>query len=100
MVHKIRKYLRELYSYARRHPMKIFILVIMPLITGGALADLLRRFGIRLPGGMQKMLSSLGGRGGGLGGALGGLGGGRGGGGFGGSGEGVEGLMKIAKMFI
>ena len=87
MVHKIRRYLREIYHYARRNPVKLFMLVIMPLITGGALADILRRFGIRLPAGLQNMLpkgnkSHYGGHGGGSD--------------FGGA----EGLMKIAKMFI
>lgn len=40
----------------------------MPLITGGALTGLLARFGIRLPGGLEKM---FGGHGGGHGGGLG-----------------------------
>ena len=70
--------------------MKLFMLVIMPLITGGALADILRRFGIRLPGGLQNMLP--GGRRGGYssyGGGTSGMGAG-----------GVAGLMKLAQMFI
>ncbi|KAL8790523.1 MAG: hypothetical protein Q9213_000545 [Squamulea squamosa] len=92
MVHQIRKMFRNLISYARRHPVKVFMLVIMPLITGGALHNILRQFGIRLPTG----LSSL----------VGGIGGGRGGydstGGFGGRGAegGIESVMKIAKMFM
>ena len=88
IVHQIKRYLRDIYRYARRNPVKIFMLVIMPLITGGALADILRRFGIRLPASVQRMLpgGSHGGHGG-RGGELGGAGG-------------VEGLMKIAKMFI
>ena len=68
--------------------MKLFMMVIMPLITGGALADILRRFGIRLPAGLQKMIP-----------------GGRGGGGYSGGRSGldaggVQGLMKLAQMFI
>lgn len=35
----------------------------MPLITGGALAGLLKKFGVRLPGGLEKLIG--GGRGGG-----------------------------------
>ena len=68
------------------------MLVIMPLITGGALADILRRFGIRLPGPLQNMLP--GGRSS------------RSGSGFGGErpvgmeGGSVQGLMKLAQMFI
>lgn len=95
----------------KRHPMKVFVLVIMPLITGGALTGLLSKFGIRLPGGLDRMFggggSSFGGtsvgrgRGGGLQferskvegplGALGGLGGGMGA---------VGGAMNLAKMFM
>lgn len=90
MVYQVRYYLRKLYHYARRNPVKLFMLVIMPLITGGALADLLRRFGIRLPGGLQNMLPGGGGR-------RSGFDGGRSGGMEAG---GVAGLMKLAQMFI
>ena len=95
------------------------MLVIMPLITGGALTGLLARFGIRLPGGLEKMFGSGGsggigvsrGAGGGLQfertkvegpmGRLGGLGSAMGGmanlaAGMGG----VGGAMNIAKMFM
>ena len=89
MVAQIKRYLRDIYRYARKNPVKLFMLVIMPLITGGALADILRRFGIRLPGGLQSMIGGKGGRGGSR----------FGGSEFGGAG-GVEGIMKIAKMFI
>lgn len=93
--------------------MKVFMLVIMPLITGGALTGLLARFGIRLPGGLEKMFGGAAGRGGyGVGrgpggsmqferskvegpmGALGGLGNLAAGMG------GVGGAMNIAKMFM
>lgn len=99
--------------------MKVFMLVIMPLITGGALTGLLARFGIRLPGGLEKMFGGGGSGGIGIGrgagghmqferrkvespmGALGGLGGAMGGmanlaAGMGG----VGGAMNIAKMFM
>ncbi|KAL8807507.1 MAG: hypothetical protein Q9182_000672 [Xanthomendoza sp. 2 TL-2023] len=92
MIHQIRRLLRNLVSYARRHPFKVFMLVIMPLITGGALHNILRQFSIHLPAG----LSSL----------VGGYGGGRGaydsmssfsaGGGEGG----IQSVMNIAKMFM
>lgn len=68
--------------------MKIFMMVVMPLITGGALADVLRRFGVRLPG-------MMGGRGGMFGGGRSSMMGG----GLGGQG-GVQGLMKMASMFM
>jgi len=37
------------------------MLVIMPLITGGALTGLLRNFGIRLPMGLEKIFGGAGG---------------------------------------
>jgi len=45
----------------KRHPLKVFVLVIMPLITGGALTGLLRQFGIRLPHGVERMFGAMGG---------------------------------------
>ncbi|KAA8576788.1 hypothetical protein EYC84_006845 [Monilinia fructicola] len=103
----------------KRHPVKVFMLVIMPLITGGALAALLKKFGLRLPGGLEKLIGGAKGRGNGTG-LL------RGNGRSGGNGtyeferssvkgsggameklgllaggiEGVGGAMKLAKLFI
>ena len=51
---RIRKFIRDLYSYMRRNPIKVFMLVIMPLITGGALTKILGQFGVRLPAGLQQ----------------------------------------------
>ncbi|TVY51563.1 hypothetical protein LSUE1_G010114, partial [Lachnellula suecica] len=110
---QLRRLLRDLMYYMKRHPMKVFVLVIMPLITGGALSGLLSKFGIRLPGGMEKMFGGgagvgrghnggmqferssyrsegpLGGMGGmgGIASAVGGLGG-------------IGGAMSLAKMFM
>ncbi|KAI1640007.1 hypothetical protein F4809DRAFT_556132 [Biscogniauxia mediterranea] len=53
---KLRRLLRDLVYYAKRHPLKVFVLVVMPLITGGALTALLARFGLRLPPGVERML--------------------------------------------
>lgn len=39
-------------AYARRHPVKLLMLVVMPLITGGALHGLLRQLGVKVPLGM------------------------------------------------
>lgn len=41
--------------------MKVFMLVIMPLITGGALTGLLAKFGLRMPASLQKMFGAAGG---------------------------------------
>jgi len=110
---QLRRLLRDLLYYMKRNPIKVFVLVIMPLVTGGALSGLLGRFGIRLPGGLQKMFGGaagigrgrdggmqferssyrgegpLGGMGGlgGIGSAMGGLGG-------------LGGAMSLAKMFM
>jgi len=41
---------KELWYYARRHPVKAFFAVVVPLLSaGGALHGLLRQFGIRVP---------------------------------------------------
>lgn len=53
---KLKRLLRDLVYYAKRHPMKVFMLVVMPLITGGALTALLARFGLRMPPGIERML--------------------------------------------
>jgi hypothetical protein len=102
----------------KKNPVKVFMLVIMPLITGGALTALLAKVGIRLPHGVEKVIRAMGGDAGG-GRGMGGMGGGRGGwerttdrferGGGGlasGLGEavgamgGAGGLLSVAKMFI
>ncbi|KAI0176516.1 hypothetical protein GGR52DRAFT_541333 [Hypoxylon sp. FL1284] len=53
---KLKRLLRDLVYYAKRHPWKVFVLVVMPLITGGALTALLARFGLRLPPFVERML--------------------------------------------
>ncbi|EEH10568.1 conserved hypothetical protein [Histoplasma capsulatum G186AR] len=88
VVRSIRRLFRHIVRYARSHPLKVFFMVIMPLITGGVLQKLLSVVGIRLP-------PSLGG--GHSGGFKTGNGGGAGGGGLG---ESVGGLVSLAKMFV
>ncbi|KAB5580009.1 hypothetical protein GE09DRAFT_1254311 [Coniochaeta sp. 2T2.1] len=53
---QVKRLLRDLVYYAKRHPLKVFALVIMPLVTGGFLTALLARFGLRLPAGLERML--------------------------------------------
>jgi hypothetical protein len=103
---RLRRFLRDLYSYMRRHPIKVFVLVIMPLLTGGALTKILAKFGVRLPKGLEELVGggSRGGyekeryyaRGGardfGSGSSLPGMGGGMG--------DNIQGLLKVAKMFM
>ncbi|KAI1003406.1 hypothetical protein K3495_g4799 [Podosphaera aphanis] len=60
MYKKLRRLFRDLAHYVKRHPLKVFMLVILPLITSGALAALLAKFGIRLPTSLQKALSKHG----------------------------------------
>ncbi|EEP82980.1 predicted protein [Uncinocarpus reesii 1704] len=87
IVHKIKRLFRHIVHYAKKHPMKVFFMVIMPLITGGVLQKLLGAVGIRVPKSLMGGSSR---------------GGGSGGGGFdsGGIGESVQGLMSVAKMFL
>jgi hypothetical protein len=91
------------YDYMRRHPLKVFMLVVMPLLTSGALVKLLSRFGVRLPRNIEGMFGGGGSRDGrnfsrggardfGGGTALPGMGGG--------IGESVSGVMKLAQMFM
>ena len=49
VIRYIRNLLRDLYDYARRHPVKVFMMVIVPLITSGVLQRLLRMIGVPLP---------------------------------------------------
>lgn len=95
MVRAVKRLFRDIYRYARHHPIKVLLLVIVPLLTSGVLPKLLAVVGIRLPHGL---ISALGG---GSAGAT--RGGGGGGGGFGAGGPGLSenlnSLMNIAKMF-
>lgn len=50
LMHRLQRMVKELWYYARRHPVKAFFAVIVPLLSaGGAIGGLLRGFGIRLP---------------------------------------------------
>ena len=84
--------LRNLVGYARRHPLKVFMLVLLPLITGGALHNILRQFGIKLPAGLNGLIGGYGvGRGGYD--SMSSFGGGAGHGG-------IQRAMNLAKMFM
>jgi hypothetical protein len=97
--------LKDLWAYARRHPVKAFFAVVVPMLSaGGAVAGILKQFGIRLPLGLGGALG-MGGvarkMGGGYYGSegygdlagLGGLGGGS-------LMEGAGSLFQVAKMFM
>ncbi|KAK1240940.1 hypothetical protein MKX07_006373 [Trichoderma sp. CBMAI-0711] len=55
-IKQLKRLLRDLQHYAKRHPWKVFFLVILPLVTGGALTALLARFGLRIPPALERML--------------------------------------------
>jgi hypothetical protein len=61
MYKQLRRILRDLIHYLKKNPVKVFMLVIMPLITGGVLTGLLAKFGLRLPHGIERMIAKLGG---------------------------------------
>ncbi|KAJ5085661.1 hypothetical protein N7532_010432 [Penicillium argentinense] len=91
MVRAIKRLFRDIYRYARHHPIKVLMLVIIPLLTSGVLPKLLAMIGLRLPHGL---ISALGGStGGARGGGFGAMDGGRG------MSENLTSLMNIAKMF-
>jgi hypothetical protein len=112
LYHKFRELLHRLWAYARRHPFKVFFMVIMPLISGGVVTKLARQLGVNLPdmGGAQGARGGGGYSGGGhQGGYYGSEGygreGGGGAGGIGGSGMNLQnvassigGLASLAKM--
>ncbi|KAE8365800.1 hypothetical protein BDV27DRAFT_126285 [Aspergillus caelatus] len=72
VVHIIKRLLRDIYKYAREHPIKVLLLVLIPLLTSGVLQKLFAIIGIRLPknifggqggqsreGGMMENLKSM-----------------------------------------
>jgi hypothetical protein len=83
LIQSIKRLFRDIYHYARRNPVKVFLLVIVPLVTSGILAKLLGVVGIRLPRSLSGSppRGTYGGSGPGLG-------------------ESVSSLMNIAKMFV
>lgn len=84
MVHYIKRLFRDIYEYARRHPIKVFLLVIVPLFTSGVLPKLLAMIGLRLPKGISDNLGNA-------------ANSGRGGEELGG---GIKELVNIAKSFL
>lgn len=100
LVHKLQRMIKELWYYARRHPVKAFFAVVVPLISaGGALHGLLRQFGIRLPmmDGGAKYSRGMGGMGGSYGSSAFGR---QSGGGGGGWMDNAGSLMALAKAFM
>jgi hypothetical protein len=109
LVHRLQRLIRELWQYFRRHPVKAFFAVIVPLISaGGAIGGLMKGMGFRIPPGLSSVFgtgSTNRGGGGyygsrGYGGSSSGLGGMFGGGGAGGLMENAGEIMKVAKMFM
>lgn len=90
IIYHIKKLFRDIYRHARRHPVKVFLLVIVPLLTSGALPKLLAMIGLHLPKGLGGSFAhSLGSGGPRLAEA-----------GSSGLGESFSGLMNIAKNFV
>jgi hypothetical protein len=87
--------IKELWVYARRHPVKAFFAVVVPLLSaGGAISGLLKQFGIRMPMGLDGAARRYGG------GYYGSTGYGGGGGGGAGWMDNAGGLFQIAKAFM
>ncbi|KAJ9310974.1 hypothetical protein DTO271D3_8762 [Paecilomyces variotii] len=83
LIQSIKRLFRDIYHYARRNPIKVFLLVIVPLLTSGVLAKLFGLVGIRVPSSLAgpPPRGAYGGNSPGLG-------------------DSVNSLMNIAKMFI
>jgi hypothetical protein len=43
-------------EYAKTHPAQVFALVIVPLVTGGALTAALARIGVRMPRSIERLV--------------------------------------------
>ncbi|KIW72266.1 hypothetical protein PV04_00472 [Phialophora macrospora] len=55
-INRIRRFLHEIYEKFKRHPFRMFMLVIMPLLTSGVLVKLFSSIGIRLPTSIHRMM--------------------------------------------
>ena len=58
IVRRIQRYLREIFRYMRRHPVKVLLPVVMALVSGGALQQLARRMGVPLPRAVMEMVGA------------------------------------------
>lgn len=56
----LKRLIRDLTHWAKRHPWKVIMMVLMPLISGGVLTALLARFGLRLPASLEKLVGIAG----------------------------------------
>ena len=45
-LHRIKRWFRQVFRYARRYPFRVFLLVIVPLILAGSLQELLSAIGV------------------------------------------------------
>lgn len=108
LVHRLQRLIRELWQYFRKHPVKAFFAVIVPLISaGGAVGGLMKGLGFRIPPGLSSVFGGNTNRGGGgyygsrgYGGSSSGFGSMFGGGGGGGMMDNAGNILKIAKMFM
>ncbi|PYH40060.1 uncharacterized protein BP01DRAFT_235093 [Aspergillus saccharolyticus JOP 1030-1] len=80
IIHIIRRIFRDAWNYARDHPIKVLMLLVIPLLTTGVVQKLLGMIGIRLP---KNLTGGSGARPGGFG-----------------FSDNITGLMNIAKMFM
>ncbi|KAL2757353.1 hypothetical protein ACRALDRAFT_2039797 [Sodiomyces alcalophilus JCM 7366] len=52
----VRRLWRDLMRFAKENPVKVIMMVLMPLITGGFLTTLLAKFGVRLPRSVERLI--------------------------------------------
>jgi hypothetical protein len=82
--------LKDISYYARRHPIRVFLFVLVPLIAGGILQRLLAMVGLKLPTSLMGSRSEFEQLSRGF----------SAGGGGSGIQQSMNGLMTIAKMFL
>ncbi|KAI9728994.1 MAG: hypothetical protein M1828_000079 [Chrysothrix sp. TS-e1954] len=56
IIEKMRHMLRQLYRYIRQNPVKVMLPLVMALVSGGALAAVLKKVGIKLPASVENAM--------------------------------------------
>ena len=58
LMYKIRRLLRELYRYVRRHPIKVLLPIVMAVVSSGALHQVARKMGVPIPNALAQMVGA------------------------------------------
>ena len=58
MIRKIQRFLREIFRYVKRHPIKVLLPLVMALASGGALQQFARRLGMPMPKALMQLFGA------------------------------------------